>query len=116
VSLQRHDGRGTLPQELIGRVTDLGAHLHTLNDTAHALRALDLLVTVDTSVAHLAGALGVPTLLMIPFVPDWRWMVGRTDTPWYRSVQLIRQTTLFDWTTVLATVGDHVASLNRNVT
>jgi hypothetical protein len=53
---------------------------------------------------------------MIPFVPDWRWMVGRTDTPWYRSVQLIRQTTLFDWTTVLATVGDHVASLNRNVT
>jgi hypothetical protein len=116
VSLQRHDGRGTLPQELTGRVTDLGAHLHTLNDTAHALRALDLLVTVDTSVAHLAGALGVPTLLMIPFVPDWRWMVGRTDTPWYRSVQLIRQTTLFDWTTVLATVGDHVASLNRNVT
>ncbi len=109
VALQRHDERATLPQEFAGHVTDLGACLHTFNDTAHALRQLDLLVTVDTSVAHLAGALGVPTLLMIPLVPDWRWMVGRTDTPWYRSVQLIRQNTLFDWTSVIATVRDQIA-------
>lgn len=112
VSLQRHDGRATLPDKLAGHVTDLGACLHTFNDTAHALRQLDLLVTVDTSVAHLAGALGVPTLLMIPFVPDWRWMVGRTDTPWYRCVQLIRQNTLFDWTSVIATVRDRIAGLS----
>ena len=109
VALQRHDGRLALPPELAEHITDLGAHLHTFNDTAHALRQLDLLVTVDTSVAHLAGALGVPTLLMIPFVPDWRWMVDRTDTPWYRSVQLIRQTTLFDWTTVIDIVRHHIA-------
>ena len=113
IALQRHDGRATLPTELGGPVADLGAHLHTFNDTAHALRQLDLLVTVDTSVAHLAGALGVPTLLMIPFVPDWRWMLGRTDTPWYRAVQLIRQTTLFDWTSVIATVRDQIEGLGE---
>ncbi len=109
VALQRHDGGTSLPSGFAGHVTDLGAHLHSLNDTAHALQRLDLLVTVDTSVAHLAGALGVPTLLMIPFVPDWRWMVERTDTPWYRSMQLVRQTTLFDWTTVITTVREQIA-------
>lgn len=113
ITLQRHERHATSPQAFSGLVTDLGAHLHTLDDTAHALRLLDLLVTVDTSVAHLAGALGVPTLLMIPFVPDWRWMLERTDTPWYRSVRLIRQTTLFDWTTVIATVREHIAAHSK---
>ncbi len=111
VALQRHDGSAVMPAPLAGQVSDLGAALDTLNDTAHALQRLDLLVTVDTAVAHLAGALGVPTLLLVPFVPDWRWMVNRSDTPWYRSVQLIRQTTLFDWSSVIGEVRRRVAAL-----
>ena len=111
VALQRHDVRTPLPEPLLGAVHDLGGALHTLNDTAHALQQLDLLITVDTSVAHLAGALGVPTLLLIPFVPDWRWMTDRTDTPWYRSVTLVRQQSLFEWAPVISQVRSHLDSL-----
>ena len=111
VSLQHHDANTALPDLLTGRVLDLGASLHSLNDTAHALRQLDLLITVDTSVAHLAGALGVPTLVLVPFVPDWRWMIDRSDTPWYRSVTLLRQSTIFDWCPVLAAARAHVDAL-----
>lgn len=111
VSLQRRDARVALPDALAGRMLDVGPSLHSLNDTAHALAQLDLLITVDTSVAHLAGALGVPTLLLVPFVPDWRWMVNRRDTPWYRSVMLLRQTTLFDWRPVVAAACTHVHAL-----
>ena len=112
VSLQRHDDRTLLPEPLCGVARDLGGALHTFNDTAHALLQLDLLVTVDTSVAHLAGALGVPTLLMIPFVPDWRWMVGRADTPWYRSVTIVRQQSLFEWAPVISQVRAHLDTLH----
>jgi hypothetical protein len=111
VSVQRHDGGIALPDVLQHRVRDQGGQLRTFNETAHALMQLDLLVTVDTSVAHLAGALGVPTLLLLPFVPDWRWMVHRTDTPWYQSVELIRQSTLFDWTPVIATARARIHAL-----
>ena len=111
-ALQRHDAGATLPESLRGGVCDLGAALRTFNDTAHALRKLDLLVTVDTSVAHLAGALGVSTLLLIPFVPDWRWMVGRSDTPWYRSVEIVRQESLFEWAPVISHVRARLDTLD----
>jgi hypothetical protein len=112
IALQRHDATTALPDLLAPRVRDLGSALHSLNDTAHALQRLDLLVTVDTSVAHLAGALGVPTLMLIPFVPDWRWMVQRSDTPWYRSVHLLRQSTPFDWSPVVAAARVQLATLS----
>ncbi len=110
VSLQRHDGAAGLPPVLAPHVRDLGPSLQHCNDTAHALRRLDLLVTVDTAVAHIAGALGVPTLLLVPFVPDWRWMTGRHDTPWYDALTLLRQSALFDWAPVVETARRHVAS------
>jgi hypothetical protein len=96
-------------------VTALGPALSTLNDTAHALRRLDLLITVDTSVAHLAGALGVPTLLLVPLVPDWRWLLHRSDTPWYGSVQLLRQSALFEWAPVIDAARSRVVHLIRTV-
>lgn len=108
VSLHRHEQGALLPAPLRNGVIDLGPELHSFSDTAHALMHLDLLVTVDTSVAHLAGALGVPTLLLVPFVPDWRWMLDRADTPWYESVQLLRQSTLFEWEPVIAAVAGRV--------
>lgn len=113
VSLQRHDGRTEFPEPLRYGVRDLGGALHTFNNTAHALMKLDLLVTVDTSVAHLAGALGVRTLLLLPFVPDWRWMVNRDDTPWYRSVTLMRQDSLFEWAPVITRVRAHIDAITH---
>ncbi len=87
-------------------VTDLGGEISAdFRDTAAALVNLDLLVSVDTSVAHLAGALGVPVWLLLPFNPDWRWLLGREDTPWYPSARLFRQEKWGDWDGVFARVA-----------
>jgi ADP-heptose:LPS heptosyltransferase len=75
--------------------------LTTFRDTAHALADIDLLVTVDTATAHLAGAMGVPTLLCIPAVPDMRWPLTGPRTCWYDSVHIFRQPTAGDWPAVL---------------
>ena len=66
-------------------------------DTAERLGNLDALVSVDTAAAHLAGAMGLPTFVLLPHTPDWRWMLSRSDTPWYQSMRLFRQTTPENW-------------------
>ncbi|MEC5387046.1 tetratricopeptide repeat protein [Uliginosibacterium sp. H3] len=86
------------------RIHDLREHFSDFSDTAAALTQLDLLVTVDTSVAHLAGALGTPVALLLPFVPDWRWLLQRNDSPWYPGMRLYRQPAIGDWDSVLAEV------------
>jgi ADP-heptose:LPS heptosyltransferase len=67
-------------------------------DTAAIMKNLNLVVTSDTSVAHLAGALGVRVWVALPFVPDWRWMLDRGDSPWYPTMRLFRQQKPGDWT------------------
>ena len=79
----------------------MGAHLTDFAETAALLSCLDLVITVDTSVAHLAGALGRPTWLLLPFTPDWRWLLGRDDSPWYPSLRLFRQSEARNWAEVL---------------
>lgn len=79
-------------------------------DTAALLQALDLVITVDTSVAHLAGALGRPVWILLPHCPDWRWMVGREDSPWYPSARLYRQPAPGDWVSVLQRVQSDLAA------
>lgn len=80
-------------------------------DTAELIAGLDLIGSVDTSVAHLAGAMGKPTFLLLPATAcDWRWMNGRDDTPWYPSMRLFRQQTRGDWTELVERVGRSVQS------
>ena len=84
-------------------ITDLTAEIKDYADTADLVSCLDLVISVDTSVAHLAGALGVPTWVLVPFCPDWRWMTAFPDTtPWYESLRLYRQEAWADWSAALA--------------
>jgi len=100
-----------LPQELHARLLDVGSACTDFAESAHALRRVDLVVSVDTAVAHLAGAIGTPTLLCTPFVPDYRWGLGASDTPWYRSITVLRQPTLFAWQPVLDEVQRRITAI-----
>ena len=86
-------------------VSDLSREVSGFKETAAAIEQLDLVVSVDTSIAHLSGALGKPTWLLLPFAPDSRWLLGRTDSPWYASMTLFRQRTPGDWRGVLDQVA-----------
>ncbi|MGA2128099.1 MAG: tetratricopeptide repeat-containing glycosyltransferase family protein [Xanthobacteraceae bacterium] len=92
-----------------GLVIDGGAALGDFADTAAALSRIDLLVSVDTGIVHLAGALGRPVLVLLPAAADWRWMRERGDSPWYPSLRLFRQTAPGDWDGVLARVRAVIA-------
>ncbi len=98
VSLQKGPAVGEIAKNgWQDRILDLGSDLGDFADTAAVMAGLDLVISVDTAVAHLAGSLDRPVWIPIPFVPDWRWMLGRGDTPWYRSARLFRQTSPGDW-------------------
>jgi Glycosyltransferase family 9 (heptosyltransferase) len=85
-------------------IIDLAPQLTSFLETAAALQRMDLVITVDTAVAHLAGSLGIEVWLLLPFAPCWRWMLDRQDTPWYPSMRLFRQTFAGDWDSVIQRV------------
>jgi tetratricopeptide (TPR) repeat protein len=93
------------------QVIDLSRELATFAETAAALANLDLVITVDTALAHLAGALGRRCWVLLAFSPDWRWLTERTDSPWYPSLRLFRQTSLGAWDEVLARVARALSKL-----
>jgi tetratricopeptide (TPR) repeat protein len=92
-------GRKEVPP--LPNLLSLGPFLKNFSDTAYALSGMDLVITVDTSVAHLAGAMGIPTLLLLAFQPDFRWLLEREDSPWYPTMRLYRQSAYGDWEPVL---------------
>jgi hypothetical protein len=85
-------------------ILDWSVDLHDFADTAAAMMNLDLIISVDTSVAHLAGALARPVWTLLPFNADWRWMLDRSDSPWYPTMRLFRQSMRGDWTGVMFAV------------
>ncbi|HZY88696.1 MAG TPA: tetratricopeptide repeat protein [Gemmataceae bacterium] len=116
ISLQKGPGAEQLTA-LGGRfpVTDLGDELDEAAgpfvDTAAVMKNLDLVISSDTAVPHLAGALGVPVWVALPLVPDWRWLLGREDCPWYPTMRLFRQTRPDDWDEVFARVAAELRAL-----
>jgi len=104
-SLQKGERSAQLaPADPEGVVTDLAPLLEDFADTAAVMNELDLVISVDTATAHLAGALGRPVWTVIPTVPDWRWLLDRNDSPWYPGMTLFRQETPGDWETLFGRV------------
>jgi hypothetical protein len=95
------------------RITDLAGNLVDFADTAAAILGLDLVITVDTAVAHLAGALGRKVWTLLPFAPDWRWLLDREDSPWYPTMRLFRQPRPGDWATVIEDVAARLSDAYR---
>jgi tetratricopeptide (TPR) repeat protein len=101
------------------KITDLSPCFTDFTETATAVSRLDLVISVDTSVAHLAGALGRPVWLMLPNAPDWRWLLDREDSPWYPTARLFRQKKPGDWSSVArevaAALAHHASRPERGV-
>ncbi len=104
-SLQVGPGEGDIERlGLGGRIVDTGRKLSDFAVTARAIEQMDLVISVDTAVVHLAGALARPVWTLLPFVPDWRWLLDRGDSPWYPTMRLFRQPAPGDWQSVFREV------------
>lgn len=82
-------------------LVDAGAKIKDFAEAARAMQEMDLVISVDTSTIHLAGSLGIPAWLLLPYVPEWRWLLDRNDSPWYPSLRIFRQKKLGDWDGVM---------------
>ena len=98
-----------LPESL--KFSNLDDDLNDFGDTAAAVQCLDLVISVDTAVAHLAGAMGKPVWLLLPYTPDWRWLTERPDTPWYPGMRLFRQPEPDNWSAVVQSVDQALKAL-----
>ncbi len=94
-----------------GQIVDLGSEIRHFGDTAAIITSLDLLLTIDSAVAHLAGGLGMPVWIMLKYAADWRWLLERADSPWYRSAVLFRQKQPGGWGAVVAMVREKLVLL-----
>ena len=94
-------------------VTDIGSRVRDFADTAAVMRQLDLIISVDTAALHLAGALARPAWGLLPYTPDWRWLLQREDSPWYPTLRLFRQVALGDWAGVIHRVHEELSRVAR---
>jgi hypothetical protein len=109
ISLQKGAGQAQIGHYW-GRAPlfNIGPELRDFADTMAVLDCLDLVVSVDTSVVHLAGAMGRPAWVMLPFAPDWRWLLDRSDSPWYPTLRLFRQSADRRWQPVMAEIAAEI--------
>ena len=113
-SLQKGDAISEYNERAGGiLIADVGSKMNDFADTAMVLEQLDVLITVDTSIAHLAGAMGRPVWVLVPFAPDWRWLLDRNDSPWYPSMRLFRQTETGNWAPVFKQVEEELRKLTE---
>jgi tetratricopeptide (TPR) repeat protein len=96
------------------QVVHLGDELASFADTAAVVSLLDVVISADTVVAHLAGAMGAKTWVLLPYVAEWRWLLGRSDSPWYPTARLFRQPALNDWAGAVAAVGAALDEVSRS--
>jgi tetratricopeptide (TPR) repeat protein len=117
ISLQKNDGVDQLQAVPAGcsieTLSDFDSGPDAFIDTAAVMKTLDLVITSDTSIAHVAGALGRRTWVALKYVPEWRWLLDRDDTPWYPTLRLFRQQTIGDWASVFATMERELRALVR---
>jgi hypothetical protein len=112
-SLQKGVSAMQVFQPIAGlEVVDFAPFLNSFEDTAAAIANLDLVISVDTSIVHLAGAMARPVWTLIPFSPDWRWLLNRSDTPWYPTMRLFRQPALGDWATPMQAIVEAIRPLS----
>jgi tetratricopeptide (TPR) repeat protein len=95
-----------------GTIVNLGEAFDDFSDTAAAIANLDLVISIDTSVAHLAGAMGRPVWLLLPFAADWRWLKDRSDSPWYPTMRIFRQHRLGQWDTAFYQVAHEISKFS----
>jgi len=108
ISLQKGAGEGQIASvPAAARLVCLDAR-NDFDRTAALVDSLDLVISVDTSIAHVAGALGRPVWILLPFAPDWRWLNTRSDTPWYPTARLFRQPRQDDWRGVVDAVAEEL--------
>lgn len=114
-NLQKEDGVNQAellgPQCTLISYKDLDTNHGSFMDTAALIHNLDLVIAIDSAVAHLSGALGVPTLLLLPYSTDWRWIINRSDSPWYPHHTILKQPAPFDWKSVIPLVSQYIESL-----
>ena len=110
-SLQKEVSPGDL--ELLKKfdLVDVGRQDENFSDTAAVIENLDLLISVDTAVPHLAGAMGKPVWLLLSFAPDWRWQLDRDKSPWFPTMRLFRQSRPGDWGPVVAAVYENLKNM-----
>ena len=104
----RHDEREPDRWPLPSGVVDLGPELSDFGDTAAVMERMDLVISVDTASAHLAGALGRPVWVMLGYAADWRYLLEREDSPWYPTMRLFRQTAPGDWLSVTRRIAEEL--------
>jgi ADP-heptose:LPS heptosyltransferase len=113
-SLQKGDPAKQIANPPAGmKVIDLAERLADFTVTAAVIANLDLVIAVDTSIVHLAGALAKPVWTLLPSFPDWRWMQQREDSPWYPTMRLFRATQRNDWPGVMGRVAAELVAMSR---
>lgn len=113
VSLQKEVRLYDIDTLKLNQIRHFGDQIVDFSDTAALCELMDLVVSVDTSVAHLSGAMGKDTFVLLPYIPDWRWLLTRNDSPWYSTIRLFRQNSDRKWAPVLQEVAKYISTISK---